>query len=145
MIDKIKQYRNLIILIVAVAIATLLLACDPLGYFAQRAHDRAAVYNQIAVEKAETNKQIAIINAQTEAELKRIAFGYDTESLPTQHMATLDPETWSTEIPAADIRSTDIRSAEIQPTDENNPQLRSGGCERSCVFEPCIRGNSPDV
>ena len=127
MTEKIKQYRNLIILIAAVAIATLLLACDPLGYFAQRAHDRAAVYNQIAVEKAETNKQIAIINAQTEAELKRIAFEYDTESLPMQPMATLDPET---------------RSTEIRPTDENNPRLLSIGYRRNRFILSNARGNS---
>ena len=75
--EKIRQYKNLILLSVAVILLVALIASDPLGFCAQRAHDRAAIYNQMAVEKAEAEKQIAIIRAQTDAELERIAKGGD--------------------------------------------------------------------
>ena len=77
MIQKIKQYKNLILLAAAVILVVTLIAVDPLGFCAQRAHDRAAIRNQMAIEKAEADKQIAIIKAQTDAELKRIEMGLD--------------------------------------------------------------------
>ena len=77
MIQKIKQYKNLILLAAAVILVVTLIASDPLGFCAQRAHDRAAIQNQMAIEKAEAEQQIAIIKARTEAELKRIDSGLD--------------------------------------------------------------------
>lgn len=79
MIQKIKQYKNLILLAAIVVLVITLIACDPLGYFAKRAHDRAAIQNQIAIEKAEADKQIAIIKAQTEAALVKIQNGEPLE------------------------------------------------------------------
>ena len=71
--EKIKQDKNLILVMAAVILAVTVLAADPLGFGAKRAHDRAAIHNQIAIERAEAEKQIAIIKAETDAELKRIA------------------------------------------------------------------------
>ena len=70
--DKIIQYKNLILLIIGITVFISLLFTDPLGYFTERAHQRAKIENQIAIERAETEKQISIIKAQTEAELKKI-------------------------------------------------------------------------
>ena len=75
MIQKLKRYKNLILLSAAVILLIALVASDPLGFCAQRAHDRAAIRNQMAIEKAEAEQQIAIIKARTEAELKRIEQG----------------------------------------------------------------------
>ena len=72
---KIKQYKNLILVVALAAFFMALLCGDPLGFFARRAHERAAIHNQMAVERAEAEQQIAIIQAQTEAELKRIEKG----------------------------------------------------------------------
>ena len=87
MIEKVKQYKNLILLAVAVLLVIGIIAADPLGFCAQRAHDRAAVYNQIAIEKAEAQKQIAIIQAQMDAELKRIAECEGAETDPSDPSA----------------------------------------------------------
>ena len=75
LIVKIKQYKNRILEGALAAFFIALLAGAPLGFFAGRAHERAAIHNQMAVEKAEAEQQIAIIQAQTEAELKRIEQG----------------------------------------------------------------------
>ena len=75
LIVKIKQYKNLILVVALAAFFMALLCGDPLGFFARRAHERAAIHNQMAVEKAETEQQIAVIQAQTEAELRRIGQG----------------------------------------------------------------------
>ena len=75
MINKIKQYKNLILLAVAVILFLCLIALDPLGFCAQRSHERAAIQNQMAIERAEAEQQIAIIRAQTEAELAKIKNG----------------------------------------------------------------------
>lgn len=72
MTEKIKQYRNLILLSIMVLVIGILLFSDPVGFFTGRAHYKAQIQNQIAVEKAETEKQIAIIKAETEAEERRI-------------------------------------------------------------------------
>lgn len=88
MIQKIKQYKNLILLAVAVILLVTLIASDPLGFCAKRAHDRAAIRNQMAIEKAEADKQIAIIKAQTDAELKRIELGFEVTG-----EQTTEPET----------------------------------------------------
>ncbi len=68
-----KQYKNLILLVTAVILVALLIAADPLGFCTQRAHDRAAIRNQMEIEKAQTEREIAIIQAQTEAEVLRIS------------------------------------------------------------------------
>ena len=70
-----KQYKNLILLVVAVLLIIALIAADPLGFGTQRAYERAAVRNQMAVEKAKTEQEIAIIQAQTEAALLQIKNG----------------------------------------------------------------------
>ena len=75
MIQKLKRYKNLILLLTSLLLRIALIASDPLGFCAQRAHDRAAIQNQIAIEKAEAEQRIAIIKARTEAELKRIEQG----------------------------------------------------------------------
>ena len=72
MIEKIKQFKNLIFLVVAIVIFVGCLVADPLGYYAARRQYRANIANQIAIAKAETAKRIAIIQAETEAELLRI-------------------------------------------------------------------------
>ena len=77
MIEKAKQYKNLILLIIAAVLLTVLIVADPLGFCARRAQQRAAIYNQMAVEKAEAEKEIAIIKARTKAELSRIQKGLD--------------------------------------------------------------------
>ena len=91
MIEKVKQYKNLILLAVAVLLVIGIIAADPLGFCAQRAHDRAAIHNQMAIEKAEAEKQIAIIKAQTDAELERISMGLEVEDVST-HDQTSDAE-----------------------------------------------------
>ena len=75
MIKKIKQYKNLILVVGIALLLAVLIAVDPLGFCTKRSHDRAAIQNQIAIEKAETEKEIAIIKAQTDYELKRIGQG----------------------------------------------------------------------
>lgn len=70
-----KQYKNLILLVTAILLVIALIAADPLGFCTQRAHDRAAIRNQMEIEKAQTEREIAIIKAQTEAELLRIRNG----------------------------------------------------------------------
>ena len=83
MIDKIKQYKNLILVVGIALLLMVLIASDPLGFCAQRSHDRAAIRNQIAIEKAEAEKEIAIIRARTEYELKQIEQGLPvTEEVP---------------------------------------------------------------
>ena len=72
MIAKVKQYKNLILLVAAVVFMVVLIVMDPLGYCAERVHERAAIYNQMEIEKAEAEKEIAVIRAQMEKELKRI-------------------------------------------------------------------------
>ena len=75
LIKRGRQYKNLI-LVAALAVIFIALLCgDPLGFFARRAHERAAIHNQMAIEKAEAEKEIALIQAQTEAELRRIGQG----------------------------------------------------------------------
>ncbi len=68
-----RQYKNLILLVTATLLVIALIAADPLGFCTQRAHDRAAIRNQMKIEKAQTEREIAIIKAQTEAELLRIS------------------------------------------------------------------------
>lgn len=75
LISKAKQYKNLILVAALAVFFIALLVGDPLGFFAQRAHERSAIHNQMAVEKAQAEQQIAIIQAQTEAELRRIEKG----------------------------------------------------------------------
>ena len=84
MIEKAKQYKNLILLILIAVFLALLVASDPLGFCAKRAHDRAAIYNQMAVEKAEAEKEIAVIQARTEAELERIRQGLEVPEEETE-------------------------------------------------------------
>ena len=74
-IAKLKQYKNLILVTALAVFFIALLAGDPLGFFAKRAHERSAIHNQMAVEKAQAEQQRAIIQAQTEAELRRIEKG----------------------------------------------------------------------
>ena len=90
---KIKQYKNLILVAALAAFFIALLCGDPLGFFARRAHERAAIHNQMAVEKAETEQQIAVIQAQTEAELRRIGKG----EVPVLQTAPEEPLTLGTE------------------------------------------------
>ncbi len=75
MIQKIKQYKNLILVVGIAFLLVVLIAADPLGFCTKRSHDRAAIQNQIAIEKAEAEKEIAIIKAQTDYELKQIGQG----------------------------------------------------------------------
>ena len=75
MINKIKQYKNLILVVGIALLLVVLIASDPLGFCTQRSHDRAAIRNQIAIEKAEAEKEITIIRARTEYELKQIEQG----------------------------------------------------------------------
>ena len=90
MIQKIKQYKNLILVVGVALLLVVLIAADPLGFCAKRSHDRAAIQNQIAIEKAEAEKQIAIIKAQTDAELKRIERGEAEKINVTEVLAGLD-------------------------------------------------------
>lgn len=79
MYHRIKQYKNLILLVLAALFLTILVAADPLGYCTRRAQEREAIRNEMAIEKAEAEKKIAIIKAQTDAELERIRQGIETE------------------------------------------------------------------
>lgn len=79
MYQKIKQYKNLILLALAALFLTILVAADPLGYCTRRAQEREAIRNEMAIEKAEAEKKIAITRAQTDAELERIRQGIETE------------------------------------------------------------------
>ena len=72
MIEKIKQFKNLILLVIGISLFCLILTLDPLGYFAVCRQYRAVILNQIAIAQAETDKRIAIIQAETEAELLKI-------------------------------------------------------------------------
>ena len=72
MMEKLKQYKNLILLAAVALLLIGIIAGDPLGYVTERRHQREIIRNQIAIEKAEVEKQIAIIRAETEAELRRI-------------------------------------------------------------------------
>lgn len=72
LIAKIKQFKNLILLSIAVLAVITCLFSDPLGYFVARAKYKAQIMNEIAIAKAETEKKIALIKAETEAELIRI-------------------------------------------------------------------------
>ncbi len=74
-IGKIKQFKNLIFLVISILVIIACLASDPLGYFASRAKYKAQIMNEIAIAKAETDKKIALIKAETEAELLRIRAG----------------------------------------------------------------------
>ena len=69
---KIKQFKNLILLCIAIAGIMMCLLSDPLGYFVARAKYKAQIMNEIAIARAETEKKIALIRAETEAELIRI-------------------------------------------------------------------------
>ena len=80
MTKKLKQYKNLILLVLAVVFIIILIASDPLGFCTKRAHERAAIQNEMAIEKAEADRQIAIIKAQTDAELERISQGLEPET-----------------------------------------------------------------
>ena len=83
MINKIKQYKNLILVVGIALLLMVLIVSDPLVFCSQRSHDRAAIRNQIAIEKAEAEKEIAIIRARTEYELKQIEQGLPvTEEVP---------------------------------------------------------------
>ena len=74
-----KQYKNLISVVIGISVFFLLLLLDPIGFYIERSHQRAKIENQIAIEKAEVDKKIAIIKAQTEAELKRIRVSADAK------------------------------------------------------------------
>ena len=78
--EKLKQYKNLMLVVLAVVFLIILIAADPLGFCAKRAHERAAIRNEMAIEKAEAERQIAIIKAQTDAELERISRGLEPET-----------------------------------------------------------------
>ena len=78
--EKLKQYKNLMLVVLAVVFLIILIAADPLGFCAKRAHERAAIRNEMAIEKAEADRQIAIIKAQTDAELERISRGLEPET-----------------------------------------------------------------
>ena len=69
-----KQYRNLIMMVFIIA-AVAVIAADPFGVCINRAHERAAIRNQMRIEKVQTECEIAIIQAQTEAELIRLKSG----------------------------------------------------------------------
>ena len=73
--SKIRQFKNLIMLLVVIVVLLACLLSDPLGYFVARAKYKAQIMNEIAIENAETAKKIAIIKAETEAELLRIKAG----------------------------------------------------------------------
>ena len=96
MIQKIKQYKNLILVALAIILVVGLIAADPLGFVTERRHQRAVIQNQIAVEKAEAEKQIAIIKAQTDAELERIRQSLEVTDGETNELAT------ETEAPATE-------------------------------------------
>ena len=81
MTEKIKQYKNLILLAIAVILVIGIIAADPIGLLTERRHQRAIIQNEIAVEKAETEKRIAIIKAETDAELERIRGAVLTEKV----------------------------------------------------------------
>ncbi len=70
-----KQYRNLIMVVLGVILVICVIAADPLGIIVKRQQERAQIRNQIAIEEAETAKQIALIQAEQEAELIRIHQG----------------------------------------------------------------------
>ena len=99
--EKIKQYKNLILLGLAIILFVGLIAADPLGFVTERRHQRAMIQNQIAVEKAEAEKQIAIIRAQTDAELERIRQGLEVTDGGTEAPAAEDIE------PAAETVETE--------------------------------------
>ena len=80
MIEKAKQYKNLILLVLAAVFLIVLIAADPLGFCTRRVQEREAVRNEMAIEKAEAEKKIAIIKAQTDAELDRIRQGLEPEA-----------------------------------------------------------------
>ena len=73
--DFFRQYKNLIFVVVGVLFLLIIFFGDPLGFYAQRSHDRAMIYNSILVERAQTEKRIAIIKAEADAELERIRLG----------------------------------------------------------------------
>ena len=70
-----RQYKNLIFLVLGILFLLILFFSDPLGFYAQRAHDRAVIYNKMKIEEAQTAKYIAIIKAEADAELERIRLG----------------------------------------------------------------------
>ena len=74
-LSRIKQFKNLILLVSAIFVIMACLVFDPLGYFAARAKYKAQIMNEIAIARAETEKRIALIKAETEAELLRIQAG----------------------------------------------------------------------
>ena len=102
MIQKIKQYKNLLLVALAVILVVGLIAADPLGFVTERRHQRAMIQNQIAVEKAEAEKQIAIIKAQTDAELESIRQGLEVTDSETE-----TPET-ETEAPATETVEPEV-------------------------------------
>ncbi len=75
-----KQYKNMILLAVAIVLIIGIIAMDPLGMIAKRRHERAEIRNRIAIEEAETAKRIALIQAEREAELIRIHQGLGSVS-----------------------------------------------------------------
>ena len=102
MLQKIKQYKNLLLVALAIILVVGLIAADPLGFVTERRHQRAVIQNQIAVEKAEAEKQIAIIKAQTDAELERIRQGLEVTDSETE-----TPET-ETEAPATETVEPEV-------------------------------------
>ncbi len=75
-----KQYKNMILLAVAIVLIISIIAMDPLGMIEKRRHERAEIRNRIAIEEAETAKRIALIQAEREAELIRIHQGLGSVS-----------------------------------------------------------------
>ena len=92
MTAKLKQYKNLILVIIAAVFLIVLIAADPLGFCAKRAHERATIHNQMAVEEAEAQMQIAIIMARTEAQLERIRKGEEITESTESEINTLTEE-----------------------------------------------------
>ena len=78
MLNVVKQYKNLILLVIGVILIVTLIASDPLGYCARRSYERAAIRNQMAIERAETEYQIAVIEAKRNAVIKRIENGLES-------------------------------------------------------------------
>ena len=77
MIQKIKQFKNLILLVLGIALLAALIASDPLCFIAKRSQERAAIYNQMAIEKAEAERQIAVIEAEKKAQIRAIELGVE--------------------------------------------------------------------
>lgn len=70
--EKIKQYKNLIFLILIIVLICIFLKTEFLMYIARRNYEISALQNKIIVEQAETEQRISLIKANTQAELVKI-------------------------------------------------------------------------